>query len=143
MTTHEWASHLSAQRQRLAAAIAENGGRTSFPALFDLDGKLVPAKLVDTTLGASWGILADDDPHGEIVGWVNRASAASSENRRQALASRGYREGAVMAPAMARIVGRSRQLSRHWVTAVRTDGGFSRDVEVVHDGSAVRAALGA
>jgi hypothetical protein len=141
MTTPPLANQLSAQRYRLAATIAENGGRTRFPALFDLNGNLVPAKLVDTTFGASWGILADEDPESEIVRWVNRSTSASSENRRQAMEAKGFREGAVMAPAKAQIVGRGTAFSRHtWVAAVRTDGGFSRDVDVVYDGSTVGAA---
>jgi hypothetical protein len=113
----QWASGLMAQQHRLAATIAENGGRHSFQALFDTEGNLVPAKLVPTKFGTSWGVLEGDDP--------------------QALAAKGYREGRVMAPARAEMQGSGRGLSgTAWVAAVRSDGGFSRDVEVLSDGSA-------
>lgn len=136
----QWASGLSAQRHRLAAEIADRGGRHEFSALFDLEGNMVPAKLVSTRYGTSWGILSDpDDPHGEISRWVGRSRAESLDKRRRAMEKKGYREGRVMARARADIVGHGHGLSGSaWVAAVRTDGGFSRDVDVVDDGTGVR-----
>ncbi len=132
----QWAMGLSAQKHRLAAEIAENGGRRDFPALFDLEGKLVPAKLVNTRYGETWAVLDGDDPHGDVAKWVGRSRAESIEGRVRAMEKKGYREGRVMARAKADIVGTGHGLSgTAWVAPVRIDGGFSRDVVVVDDGS--------
>ena len=132
----QWAMGLSAQKHRLAAEIAENGGRHSFPALFDLEGKLVPAKLVNTRYGETWAVLDGDDPHGDVAKWVGRSRAESIEGRVRAMEKKGYREGRVMARAKADIVGTGHGLSgTAWVAPVRIDGGFSRDVVVIDDGS--------
>jgi hypothetical protein len=132
----QWASGLSAQKHRLAAEIAEDGGRHAFPALFDLEGKLVPAKLVNTRYGDSWAVLDSDDPHGEVVQWVGRSRAEPVERRVKAMEKKGYREGLVMARAKADIVGTGHGLSGSaWVAPVRTDGGFSRDVVVIDNGN--------
>ena len=137
----QWALGLSAQKHRLAAEIAEAGGRAEFPALFDLEGNLVPAKLVRTQYGTSWAVLADeDDPHGEVAKWVGRSRAESPERQVETMEKKGYREGTVRARAKADIVGTGHGLSgTAWVTTVRVDGGFSRDVEVVDDGTRAAA----
>lgn len=137
----QWALGLSAQKHRLAADIAEDGGRAEFPALFDLEGNLVPAKLVRTQYGTSWAVLADeDDPHGEVAKWVGRSRTKSPERKIKAMEKNGYREGTVRARAKADIVGTGHGLSgTAWVTTVRVDGGFSRDVEVVDDGTRAAA----
>src|SRR5687767_13137365 len=62
---------LSARKHRLQAEVIEKGGRWEFDALFDLDGNLVAAKVVEGRYGPSWGILASDDPRSKIVAWVN------------------------------------------------------------------------
>lgn len=139
----QWASGLTAQQHRLAAEIADAGGRRSFRALFDLEGNLVPAKEIPTRYGTAWGILEGDDPHGAIAKWVNQSRARSATKRIRSMEAKGYREGRVMARARAAIVGSGQGLSGSaWVAPVRTDGGFSRDVEVLDDGRRAAATAG-
>lgn len=120
----QWASGLAASRLRLAAEIAENGGRWRFPALFDLAGNLVAAKLIETKFGLAWGVLESDDPRSKITKWVTAFPARPSTMQRK-----GYREGYVMARAKADYRGANATSVR--AVAVRTDGGFSRDVTPV------------
>jgi hypothetical protein len=128
----QWASGLSAERHRLAADIKDNGGRWEFRALFDLNGNLVAAKQIETVYGTSWGLLESDDPKAQIKGWFNASRAQNEARRLKANAAKGYRMGTVLAPAAAVYQGRGHGLSGTcWVSAVRTDGGFSRDVEIV------------
>ena len=120
----QWANSLAADRLRLAAEIAECGGRWRFPALFDLAGNLVAAKLIETKWGLSWGILASDDPRDTVTRWVTAFPVRESTMTRK-----GFREGFVMAKAKADYRGANATSVR--AVAVRTDGGFSRDVTIV------------
>lgn len=125
----QWASGMTSRRLRLQADIAENGGRAQFPALFDLEGNLVAAKLITTQYGPSWGILASDDPFSQIIKWVNAFPV-----RKSTMIRKGYTEGIVLAPAKAVVTGSGHGLSgamSAYVATERTDGGFSRDVEIV------------
>jgi hypothetical protein len=132
----QWASGLSARQADLAAEIADNGGRAEFPALFDLDGNLVAAKLVYVndrysygSKVAKWAVLADDDPRSAAVQWIKAFPV-----RRSTMVRKGYTEGTVLAPAKADLGGGGTGLAGALTVrevAVRTDGGFSRDVEIV------------
>lgn len=125
----QWASGVLAREADRKAEIAENGGRAKFPALFDLDGNLVAAKLFDGTYGATWGLLSDDDPRSRFTGYVSAYCARKSTHTRK-----GYTEGYVLAPARVKVGGSGRGLAGALsvsVYAERTDGGFSRDVEIV------------
>lgn len=131
----QWASGLTADVHRRQAEIAANGGRATFPALFDLAGNLVAAKLIDTRFGTSWGVLESDDPRSAITAWIG-----AFPKRATTLERKGYREGTVRAsanaktwaPAGARGLGGATQVQ---VIVYRTDGGFSRDVEIVSTGT--------
>jgi len=125
----QWASGLSAAKAHLAADIAENGGCASFPALFEWGGDLVPAKLIETRYGYSWGILESDDPRSRIVDWFNPSKARNDDKRIENNARKGFSVGRVMAPAKAELAGANATSVRP--IPVRTDGGFSRDVEIV------------
>lgn len=134
----QWAHQMVAGEERLAASIAERGGRSEFTALFDLEGNLVAAKLFEGKFGVCWALLSSDDPRSRFIGFVNRSRAATAEKRAAALAKKGYREGRVLAPAKAVLRGSGTGLaSAHTVRPVaeRTDGGFSRDVEIVSTGA--------
>jgi len=48
----QWASGINAEKYRIQADIAENGGMWGFPALFDLEGNLIPAREVYGQYGA-------------------------------------------------------------------------------------------
>lgn len=132
----QWASGINARERDLAAEIADNGGRAQFPALFDLDGNLVAAKLVDVEdrfqygrKVSKWIVLADDDPDSRAVKWINAFPA-----RKSTMTKHGFVEGYVLAPARAATAGSGTGLSGALsvcVYAKRTDGGFSRDVEIV------------
>lgn len=134
----QWANGISAQERRMQAEIVENGGRSTFPALFDLDGELVAAKLVDGKYGIVWGILPDDDPHGRFVEWFNPSRARTGAARRRNDERKGYRVGLVKAAARAKVIASGTGLSgaaSAYVGVVRCDGGFSRDVEIVDNGT--------
>jgi hypothetical protein len=132
----QWANSMIAREHRLAAEIAENGGRAKFPALFDLNGNLVAAKLVqvpdryrDGWDVSKWVVLASDDPRSRATAWITAFPV-----RKSTMTRKGYTEGYVMAPAKAELKGSGTGLAAaHTVreVAVRTDGGFSRDVEIV------------
>lgn len=133
----QWASGITAQLHRAQADIAANGGKAEFPALYDLSGNLVAAKLVQTRYGVAWGILPDDDPDGRFVEWFHPSHARNQETARRNDARKGFYVGAVMAPANARMAGSGTGLSgcaSAYVETYRTDGGFSRDVEVTDNG---------
>lgn len=128
----QWASGLSADKHRLAAQIAENNDRAWFPALFDLEGNLVAAKLIDGRYGLVWGLLESDDPDSPITGWFNPSRAADDDRYRANNAKKGYYIGGVMARARADLAGGSITSVR--AIAKRIDGGFSRDVEITDNG---------
>lgn len=137
----QWASGMTAELERTRAKIAADGGKAEFSALFDTDGNLVPAKRVKTQYGMAWGLLSDpDDPRSSFTGWVSESRAATPEKRAQAMERKGYRVGKVKAPAGAELsapegaTGLS-GASSVYVKVYRRDGGFSRDVEVVDNGT--------
>ena len=100
--TDGWASQaahgLMGQLNRRLATIADNDGKAEFLALLDLDGNLVPAKLIDGNYGPSFGVFAsfEDMERGRIIEWVN-----PFVKRRSTLANKGYRLGMIEAPAHA------------------------------------------
>tara|TARA_R110002153_G_scaffold203824_1_gene356718 strand:- start:7593 stop:8087 length:495 start_codon:yes stop_codon:yes gene_type:complete len=101
----QWASGCNAAKKRLQADIEDNDGLADVPALFDLDGGLIPAKLIDTRFGTSWGIFKSWDAlngSGDIVRWVGAFPA-----RRSTLANKDVMEGRVMARAYADLRGKS------------------------------------
>jgi hypothetical protein len=130
----QWAHSVLGQEARLQAEIDRNGGRHEFPALFDLDGNLVAAKLIDGQYGMVWGVFASDDLTGRVIAWVAPSYAAKAATRNRNMAKKGYTEGRVLAPAKAELGGGGSGLAGAMnvrAVARRTDGGFSRDVEVV------------
>jgi len=117
------------QKARLEAELAEQDGRTTVSALFDTDGNLVAAKLVNTRHGVSWAILASDDPTSEAVDWFNPSRARDLTTRNANNAKNGYYIGRVAAPAKVILDGEGPGL---YAAVVRADGGFSRDVTVLN-----------
>jgi len=100
--TDGWASQaasgLNAQLNRRLATIADNGGKAEFLALLDLDGNIVPAKLIKGNYGQSFGVFEsfEDMKNGRVIQWVN-----PFVKRRSTLANKGYKLGMVEAPAHA------------------------------------------
>lgn len=133
----QWAGGVTAREYELKAEITENGGKDVFPALFDLEGNLVPAKLIDTRYGRAWGLLPDDDPRGSFTGWFSPSNAATESYRIRNNEKKGYYEGTVMAPAAVTIAASGRGLSGAMSArpiSFRTDGGFSREVDIIDNG---------
>lgn len=129
------ASGLAAERLRLQAAIDVAGGTHEFPALFDTEGNLVPAKRVDTKYGTAWAVLSDpNDPSSEATAWVNESKADKSATRKKNLAKKGYVMGTVRARAAVHTYSSGKGFSglhsvQHYIG--RSDGGFSADAEIV------------
>ena len=121
----QWASGCNAAKKRLQADIEDNGGRAEVPALFDLNGNLIPAKLIDARYGTTWGIFKSWDDlngSGEIVRWVKAFPA-----RRSTLVGCKVMEGRVMARAYADLRGKSASN----VTAVIVRKQFDGEEEIV------------
>lgn len=108
----QWSHGVSAQKERLQARIDDNGGTWEFPALFDLDGNMVPAKLIDTQYGSAFALLESDDPSSSLTGkWINPSNARSHEVRNRNMRKKGYTIGTVRAPARAELSGSGTGLS--------------------------------
>lgn len=137
----QWAGGLGADRARLQASIDDAGGVALFAALADLDGNLVPAKRISTRYGSAWGLLSDpEDPHSDFDGFVNESKAADPEKAAANMAKKGYRIVTVKAPARADLAGSGTGLAGALsVRAVvhRTDGGFSKDAQIIPDEDSV------
>ncbi|MFF3665425.1 hypothetical protein [Microtetraspora malaysiensis] len=126
----QWANGLLAAEARLQADIEENGGKALFPALFDLAGNLVRAKRMNGQWGTYWALL---DERGRITGeWFTPSKSHDARRARKTDAAKGYYIGYVMAPAKAEIKGGSYASCN--AVAVRTDDGYSEDVEIVDNG---------
>lgn len=134
----QWAGDLTAQMYELQAKILDEGGTAEFPALFDLDGNLIAAKLVSTydkythSHVSKWAILASDNPDSEVLEWIKLSNAQDEERRIANNAKKGYYEGIVIAPAAADMIGANKTSVS--VTVKRTDGGFSRDAQIIDSG---------
>lgn len=132
----QWAHGISSSRDHLASEVAAQGFTSEFPALFDLQGNLVAAKLIacNNPYGHSkvlkWGVLENDDPRSKVTAWITAHPARVST-----MEKKGYREGTVRAPAKADIVGEKTA----YATILRVDGGFSRNVIIVDNGMLVEA----
>lgn len=92
------ANNIMGALNRLKAEIVEKGGTWEFPALFDLDGRLLNAKIVRGQYGPVWCI---EDTDGNFVAWFSESTAQSADRRRAAHAKKGYYVGTVRADAYA------------------------------------------
>jgi hypothetical protein len=119
----QWSLGLSAQRDKEQARILRAGGVSTFPALFDLNGNRVRAKLCSLpdkfrpwTTRDVWRVEIE----GGGVKWIT-----AFPKRCTTLMDKGYFEAKEQAPAESKIVGRGKGLSgTAWVATVRTDDGF-------------------
>jgi hypothetical protein len=124
----QWAHGLTAQEKRLQADIEENGGLSDFPALFDLEGNYVPAKLINGRYGTCWA-LTDDE--GTFLGEFITAFPA----RRATIVRKGYTEGSVLRPARACITGGGQGLAGAascYVSTYTTDGPEVAPTEILY-----------
>lgn len=87
----EMVSRLNAEKLRLEAQLISQGGVSEFDALFDLDGKIVDAKIVNTKYGVRWMVFSNGTPTGEFL--------PLKPVRKDTLRKRGYTEGRVVRKA--------------------------------------------
>lgn len=136
----QWASGMMSNLEYRKYEIAENGGKSYFPALFDLEGNLVPAKLISTQYGSAWGLLEDEDNvESRFIGYFNPSNAQDDERARKNNAKKGYYVGEVMADAYAThwSPSNARGMSGAMMTqtvVLRKDKGWSKDVTIVDNG---------
>lgn len=97
----QWAHGVNAQKDRLAADIADNDGYHTFRALFDRDGALVTARYVETRYGYRWAVKAAGDHGGPVIDWFRESEAKDWRRVLKANAAKGYFVGLVMLPARA------------------------------------------
>lgn len=111
----QWASGMMSQHDALLASLADDGGLATFPALFDLEGHLVPAKLIPTRYGMSWGIFSSTEQAlkrgGQIVEWVSFIGYGDHPRATKNLAAKGYREGTVRVKAGVTLAGGGKGLA--------------------------------
>lgn len=124
----QWASGCMARLRETQAELLEAGEVSEFPALFDLDGNMVAAKLINTRFGLAWALLDSDDPSSRFVGFVNASKASTAAKRNSYLAKKGYQVGTVRARAKAELSDGISPVP----CVVRADGGFDRNAEIVN-----------
>lgn len=124
----QWASEITARKHDACASLAEQGGRAEFPALLDMGGKPVRAKLIQTKFGSAFMLLDEDD---QATGeFVNLSKARKADKRNEAYAKKGYQMATVRVPA-AVALGDGLQPMPYFF---RTDGGFDPNAEITSVG---------
>lgn len=117
----QWAHGISAEVARKEADLIEAGGVHEFPALFDLEGNYVPARLIDGRYGLCWMLL---DAEGECSGFVS-----AFPKRRATMVGKGYLEGYVVRPA--RVVTAGKTLTSVHAKVIPSDSPLDAPIEVV------------
>lgn len=122
---------LEAEKFKAQSYVESQDGRYHFPALFDKNGNLVPAKIIKTKFGRSWGILSDPSkPTSKIAQFISISHHSDPKMREKFYADKGYTVGKVMAPAVAAIIEDEKKGEKQ-VSVLRSDGGYSPAVEVL------------
>ncbi len=126
----QWAGGITAELKRTQAEVIENGGVWEFPALFDLEGNRVRAKLTQVKVGnCNWlrrTVWAFCDENGRFTGKF----IGAFPKRESTMERKGYREGKETSPAVAKILGRGYGLSgTAWVAVVRKDSGYPEEAK--------------
>jgi hypothetical protein len=120
----QWALGIGAQKNEMQATILDNDGKSNFPALFNLQGQRVRAKLIRTnppwapwTTNDCWAICNES---GKFIKFISAFPV-----RESTMANKGYKEGFEDAPAKAVIQGSGYGLSGNaWAAVIRTDAGY-------------------
>ena len=123
----QWASGLTASKMHLEADLIETPERW-FPALFDLNGIRVRAKLHNGPFGQCWMFVdANDKPTGQFI--------TAFPKRESTMEKKGYREDEELAPGKAKIVGGGGKglagAASCYAAIVRNDNGYPDDAVVV------------
>jgi hypothetical protein len=96
------AHSLLAAEEELQERIDANGGVWALPAVFDLEGNMVRARMVDGEYGRAYLIL---DENGRGLGWFNPSKAKTEERRLANDAKVGFYLGKVAVPVKAKLAG--------------------------------------
>lgn len=96
----QWASNISSMKYSKLAYLAENNWKDTFETLVDLNGNLVPCRLIQTKYGFSFGVYAsfeDAQECGNIIEWVGTGHRAAK--------NKGYQIAVVESEATVEIKG--------------------------------------
>lgn len=104
----QWASDYMGRGYTLAAQVAEAGGTWTFPALLDLTGAMVPARVIRTHYGERWGVFGSWEEcsrqGGTVLEWLpvlwGSWESSSQGRARKNLERKGYRQGLVELPGI-------------------------------------------
>lgn len=112
----------------------QNGGE-KFPALLDLKGNIVPAKVMKTNVNGhsrmAWAILSDPkDPSSKPKSFLTIPQSNDNEHRNSFYAKKGFTVGQVWADAKASII-RDQKNGTEKVSIIRADGGYSPYAKVL------------
>lgn len=112
---------------KLQKQIDKRGGMWSFPALFDLQGRPVPAKRLETQYGPRWLVFDNPEMRGKPR-YIPDSKSPNVQNRVNWMAEKQLQIGTVMARAQAVPI---KQNGLAGAIAVRTDGGFDSGARIV------------
>lgn len=90
----QWAAESTGRLRDAQADLADNGGLYEFVALFNLDGELVPAKLITSDYGVSFALLETAATNSDFTGGF-----VSYTKRQATYEKKGFRLGAIRMPA--------------------------------------------
>lgn len=79
--------------------LAQNEGVDTFYFLGDLDGNILPARMVDGKFGKVWCVTESEEYGSPVVAWVTVSSASTVAKEQKFYASKGYQLVAVEARA--------------------------------------------
>jgi hypothetical protein len=112
---------------KLQKKIDKRGGTWHFPALFDTQGRMVPAKREMTQYGMRWMVYDNPQLTGKPT-YISDSKSASVTQRMAFFASKGYRIGTVEARAQAIPF---RTNAGNSAIPVRLDNGFDPNAPIV------------
>jgi len=116
----QWADQQLEHSMHSLAELAANGWTWATPALFDLQGNLVPATYRKGDYGWYWGILDPANPRGKFLGFFTESSSLNPATARRNNAKKGYYVGTVNVPQHeARRTARAESLIEYWQAGAR------------------------
>ena len=124
----QWAGDINAELYRIQAMLTKEGRVREFPALFDLQGRRVRAKVISVESKFHYGrdtVWAFCDENDRFTGKFLKAFPA----REATMTRKGFHEGHEMAPAWAKLEGANVCSVRAHI--YRTDKGYPDDARVV------------